>query len=219
MGHNQEMCGHEEVRESILNAVGHLLGRYGYCKMTVEDIAHEAGIGKGTLYLYFPSKLEVALSWFDRSNRKLQVKLRKIADSDLTPADKVRRILVERVMYRFDGAQSFVESIDDLFVAVRPSFFARRVKYHQAEEEILAEVINEGKAANELACQDPQVTAHILVVATNSLLPYSLSVSQLGRRKEIEVTATGIAELVLTGLVRRPDGQVCSGSNISGDGH
>jgi AcrR family transcriptional regulator len=219
MSHPQETGGHEETRESILDAVGHLLGRFGYSKMTVEDIAREAGIGKGTLYLYFPSKLEAAMSWFDRSNGKLQAKLRKIAGSDLAPAERVRRILIERVMHRFDGAQSLVESLEDLFIAVRPSFFARRVKYHQAEEEILAEVLGEGKARDELACLDPQVTAHLLALATNSLLPYSLSASQLGRRKEIEAAAAGIAELVLTGLLRRSEAPVRDSSNISGDGH
>jgi len=46
----------EETREAILDSVGSLLVKYGYRKMTVEDIAHEAGIGKGSVYLYFPAR-------------------------------------------------------------------------------------------------------------------------------------------------------------------
>ncbi len=36
------------MRDKILDATERLLARYGYAKMTVEDIAREAGIGKGT---------------------------------------------------------------------------------------------------------------------------------------------------------------------------
>ena len=36
------------MRDKILDATERLLSRYGYAKMTVEDIAREAGIGKGT---------------------------------------------------------------------------------------------------------------------------------------------------------------------------
>ena len=75
----------EEVREAILDSVGRLLVKYGYKKMTVEDIAREAGIGKGTVYLYFPSKEEVALGSFDRAHDRMAEELHAIADSDLEP--------------------------------------------------------------------------------------------------------------------------------------
>src|SRR5437763_1237801 len=42
----------------ILDAADRLLARYGYQKMTVDDLAREAGIGKGTVYLSFPGKSE-----------------------------------------------------------------------------------------------------------------------------------------------------------------
>ncbi len=66
MNTERQGASREQVREAILDAVGRLLLKYGYRKMTVEDIAREAGIGKGSVYLHFPSKEEVALGWFDR---------------------------------------------------------------------------------------------------------------------------------------------------------
>ncbi|CAL9414206.1 hypothetical protein SUDANB121_01734 [Nocardiopsis dassonvillei] len=40
----------------ILDAAGALLTELGYGKVTVEDVARRAGIGKGTVYLHFPTK-------------------------------------------------------------------------------------------------------------------------------------------------------------------
>jgi hypothetical protein len=40
----------------------------------------------------------------------------------------------------------------------------------------------------------------VLIAATNSLLPFSLSTAELGKRREVEATAAGIADLVVAGL-------------------
>ncbi|MEV6909831.1 TetR/AcrR family transcriptional regulator [Amycolatopsis sp. NPDC051071] len=42
--------------DRILDAAGALLTRLGYRKVTIEDIANQAGIGKGTIYLHWRTK-------------------------------------------------------------------------------------------------------------------------------------------------------------------
>jgi AcrR family transcriptional regulator len=46
-------------RAVILDAALRVFGQYGYRRTSMDDIAHEAGIGKGTIYLSFASKDEV----------------------------------------------------------------------------------------------------------------------------------------------------------------
>ncbi|MDD7967181.1 TetR/AcrR family transcriptional regulator [Actinomycetospora lemnae] len=43
----------------MLDAAGDLLLAHGYRRVTVEDVARRAGVGKGTVYLHFASKLEL----------------------------------------------------------------------------------------------------------------------------------------------------------------
>jgi len=52
----------ERRRNSILDAARGVFSRQGYAVATVDDIANEAGIAKGTLYLYFRSKEEIYLA-------------------------------------------------------------------------------------------------------------------------------------------------------------
>ena len=52
----------EDISDLILDAADRLLARYGYRKMTIDDVAKEVGIGKGTIYLHFKSKEEIALA-------------------------------------------------------------------------------------------------------------------------------------------------------------
>ena len=43
----------------ILDAAGDLLLAFGYRKVTVDDVARRADVGKGTIYLHWSSKLEL----------------------------------------------------------------------------------------------------------------------------------------------------------------
>lgn len=194
----------EAVRDAILDATDRLLARFGYRKMTVEDIAAEAGIGKGTIYLHFASKEEVVLSHVDRIvDRLKQQHLAVIARSENTAPERIRQMLLARVLFRFDSIQHYTQSLNDLLAALRPGLLARRAKYFEEEAEIFATVLAEGRASGEFQLDNEMATARALLEATNGLLPYSLSTHELGEREEVERRASGIADLLLHGLLSR----------------
>ena len=194
----------EAARDAILDATDRLLARFGYRKMTVEDIAAEAGIGKGTIYLHFSSKEEVVLSHVDRIvDRLKQQHLAVIARSENTAPERIRQMLLARVLFRFDSIQHYTQSLNDLLAALRPGLLARRAKYFEEEAQLFATVLNEGRASGEFQFEQPLATARALLEATNGLLPYSLSTSELGERAEVERRTSAIADLLLQGLLSR----------------
>lgn len=193
----------EAVKDAILNATDSLLARFGYKKMTVEDIAAEARIGKGTIYLHFSSKEEVVLSHVDRIVERLKGRLREIARSEGTAADRLRWMLLTRVLFRFESIQHYTQSLNDLLAALRPGLLARRAQYFEAEAQIFAEVLTAGRQSGEFSFDDAHTTARALLEATNGLLPYSLSTAELGERQEVEQRVTDVANLMLRGLLRR----------------
>jgi AcrR family transcriptional regulator len=193
----------EEVRDSILDATERLLARYGYRKMTVEDIAKEVGIGKGSIYLHFSSKEEVVLTHVDRIVERMNVLLGRLAVGDCTVADRLREMLLTRVLFRFDSIQQYTQSLNDLLSAVRPALLARREKYFEAEAKIFARALEEGIKSGEFVISEPIATARVLLDATNALLPYSLSTTELGEREEVKRKAIRIAEMLLNGILAR----------------
>jgi hypothetical protein len=59
---------------------------------------------------------------------------------------------------------------------------------------------------------DALSTAYALLHATNSLLPYSLSTTELGERIEVQEKAAAVADLILHGLLRSKPEQVMKSS-------
>lgn len=81
-----------DKREAILRAAIKVFARNGYFNSKVSDIAGEAGIADGTVYLYFKSKEEVLHSIFDRAMEEFisqgKKEIAEIADF----REKLRRI-------------------------------------------------------------------------------------------------------------------------------
>jgi len=193
----------QSTRDAILEATDRMLARSGYKKMTIDDLAKEVGIGKGSVYLHFTSKEEIALSHIDRIIEQLKENLREIAARPAGAEEKLKDMLVERVVFRFDSVQHYSQSLDDLLSQIRAGLLERRKLYFSQEAEIFAEVIREGQRADALADGEPLELSGALLSATNSLLPYNLSRADLGNRAEIAARTQRVADLLLSGLVRR----------------
>jgi AcrR family transcriptional regulator len=193
----------KQVREAILDSTDRLLAQYGYKKMTIEDLAIDVGIGKGSIYLHFTGKEEIVLSHIDRIVDRLKKRLLIIASENTRPAIRLQEMLVTRVLFRFDSVQHYTRSLDDLLSAVRPQLLLRRKKHFQDEAGIFSEVLEIGHRSEDFTICDPARTAEMLLTATNSLLPYSLSTKELGERKEIKEKVSRLAELLLNGILSR----------------
>jgi AcrR family transcriptional regulator len=191
------------TRDAILDATDRLLARYGYKKMTIDDLAREVGIGKGSIYLHFTSKEEIVLSHIDRIIERLNRRLTLIAGRTSSSEERLRAMLVERVLYRFDSVQHYTLSLNDLLAYVRPKLLERRKHYFAEESAVFAAVIKEGQRNGEFAGGNASDIAVGFLTATNSLLPYSLSTQELGARKEIERATRRVADLLLKGLLKR----------------
>jgi AcrR family transcriptional regulator len=190
----------EDTRDAILDATDRLLARYGYKKMTIDDLAAEVGIGKGSIYLHFSSKEEIALARIDRIVERLKERLVEIAAADIPVEERVKQALLTRVLFRFDSVQHYTQSLDDLLARLRPGLLARRRQYFEDEAKIIAKVLEEGQKSGAFSAGDPVGKAHLLLLATNSLLPYSLSTFELGERKDIEEKTRQLADLLVQGL-------------------
>jgi len=81
-----------DKREAILRAATSVFAHNGYFNSKVADIAREAGVADGTVYLYFKSKEEILHSIFDRSVDEALDAARKQIALISDPREKLRQL-------------------------------------------------------------------------------------------------------------------------------
>lgn len=81
-----------DKRLAILGAATKIFARKGYFNSKVSDIAGEAGIADGTVYLYFKSKDEILHSIFDRAMGEFISEGKRELAQIVGPENRLRRI-------------------------------------------------------------------------------------------------------------------------------
>lgn len=66
-----------DKRERILDAAERIFARHGFFAAKVSDVAKEAGVADGTIYLYFKNKDDLLISLFERRMQQLNGGLKK----------------------------------------------------------------------------------------------------------------------------------------------
>ncbi len=79
-----------DKRERILTAAERIFARHGFFAAKVADVAKEAGVADGTIYLYFKSKDDLLISVFERRMQQLLAALRAAVASKTKPRDQLR---------------------------------------------------------------------------------------------------------------------------------
>lgn len=81
-----------EVRDAILSATGTLVEQHGLHALTMSQVAEQAGIGRATLYKYFPDLDTVLAAWHGRQIAEHLTELTRIRDQ-ADPDDRLRAVL------------------------------------------------------------------------------------------------------------------------------
>ena len=91
---NETIEGHRrEVRDAILDAVGSLVVAHGLTSVTMSSVADTAGIGRATLYKYFPDIQAVLVAWHERQVADHLGHLSQVGTGASGPLERLRAVL------------------------------------------------------------------------------------------------------------------------------
>jgi AcrR family transcriptional regulator len=82
-----------EVRQAILDTTAALVAEHGLLSVTMSRIAAEAGIGRATLYKYFPDVEAILAAWHERQVGAHLAQLVEIRDRDGDPGRRLAAVL------------------------------------------------------------------------------------------------------------------------------
>ncbi|WP_394822009.1 TetR/AcrR family transcriptional regulator [Pendulispora albinea] len=192
-----------ERRKLILDAARRLLSHYGPHKTTIAEIAREAAIGVGSVYLEFPSKEAIigALSELEHA-RILEAMERAIAKKkakNASFADQIAAILDARVEMLLERGGEGLHT-KDLLHCGNPSVKDAQTRFEQSERTLIARLLREGIEAGELEVDDADRTAAAMLRAYAA---FSAPKIFWEAEHEVREMLRAVHELVKFGITRR----------------
>jgi AcrR family transcriptional regulator len=146
---------------AILEASRRVFAKKGFDAALVDDIAAEAGIAKGTVYLYFRSKLDIYQAALQEDMAALaKLKIERVAAA-AGAYEKLRAYIAAAVEYcerRRDFFRIFLVESGKLVCSSMHSSKERR-ELVAGQITSLMELLEEAIAAGEIRCPDPDFAA------------------------------------------------------------
>jgi AcrR family transcriptional regulator len=162
----------ENRRACILKAARCVFARQAYADTVVDDIAAQAGIAKGTLYLYFKSKEEIFLAALIEDARQLEEYSRERMEAAATWPDKLKAYMDVRLDY-LESHQDFLR----IYLAEIRSMMIRGMRmqsdlFHiiRSSEMHLARIFAVAVAKGEIRPVDPELAALTLCDLVRGLM-------------------------------------------------
>jgi TetR/AcrR family transcriptional regulator, fatty acid metabolism regulator protein len=132
--------------QQIIEAAIRVFARNGYYNSRVSDIAREAGIASGTIYLYFRTKEEILVTLFREKMAAFVAHLRREIAAERDPVAKIRRL----VALHFTVLEQSPALAEVVQVELRQGQkFFRGASAHEVSAyfDLIASVLQEGVAA------------------------------------------------------------------------
>ena len=187
-----------EKREAILDAAIRVFARQGFHQSRVADIAREAGIADGTIYLYFRHKEDILIAIFEE---KMAIVIESVLEELSRFTDPVDRL---RCFIGFHLSQMARnrELAEILQVELRLSnkFMKEYVPVKLTEYlDVIAEIISDGQKKGVFRADvSPSVMKRAIFGALDELAIHW--VLTRGRRPDLQTSASQVAEVFLSGL-------------------
>ncbi len=155
-------------RAEIVQAARGVFARRGFARAIMDEIAGESGVAKGTLYLYFKSKIEIYKAVLDHDMKALKNDTLDRLDAAVTLRDKIRAFVLARIE-KAEASKDFFRIMDSESGALSYS----RSQYRDWLREPvhrLASAIEKASASGEIGSLDAEKVAWLVADMTRGTI-------------------------------------------------
>ena len=185
----------------ILQAARKLFHRFGLKKVSVEDIAREAGVSKVTVYKYFGNKTglfnEVVGIEADRMFRDIQA---GVAEATTVTAKLKAHLMIKikRIQELVDFYRVTLETMSEHWSRIAEI----SESFMEKEKVIVTEILEFGNKNGDLKVPQVPMTAQVMVISLKSL-EFSWLVDRPG--VDLETYVDLLLDIMLNGLKSRQE--------------
>ena len=183
-------------QRGVIEGAVRVMMRQGVEGFSMDDVAFEAGVSKGTLYNYFSTKEELVRITIESTMEPLKEELDRLFNSTLSPVEKIR-YMTNRFLSHFESKGEFFR----VLLFVRESAQVKYERYHSENYNNflmeMAGVLEEGMKLGQFRKLNPTKTAAVILEANISIISQRLQLEDPG---PVEEDARLINEIIFQGI-------------------
>ena len=188
-----------EKRDIILKVAQNLFARYGLKKTTVDEIARDARVSKGTIYHYFKSKEDIFSAVVERESKILKDKIKEAIEKEDPPQKKLRAFVLTKIHYMRELVNLY-NVTKDIVTEVLPQLETARKSYFDDEMKIVKEILTEGVEKRIFTIKKIDLTALAMISALKGLeYPWVMH----GKSIDIEESIDALLEILFKGIQKK----------------
>ena len=188
-----------DKHQQIIEAAVRVFARNGYYNSRVSDIAREAGVASGTIYLYFKTKDEILVTLFREKMAAFVAALRSDITREADPEAKIRRL----VRLHFEVLEANPDMAEVVQVELRQGQkFFRGASAHEVSAyfDLIGSILQHGVASGAFRRDLPVKVATKMLFGAMDQLTTSWVLGKRGYR--LADAAEPVANIFLKGVTR-----------------
>jgi AcrR family transcriptional regulator len=173
------------VRDATLDTTAALVAEHGLASVTMSQIAAETGIGRATLYKYFPDVDAILVAWHERQVAEHLAQLAEVRDQAGRAGERLKAVLgtYALILHEHHGS--------DLAASLHRG--AHVAQAHQQLRDFVRDLLREGAASGEVRDD----------VAPEELASYCLHAVAAARHLPSKAAVSRLVGVILAGLQAR----------------
>ncbi|MGW2563225.1 TetR/AcrR family transcriptional regulator [Streptomyces sp. NPDC001514] len=188
------------VRDAVLDAAAELVAEHGLLSVTMSRIAQETGIGRATLYKYFPDVESVLTAWHERQITGHLEHLTAVRDQAGDAGERLEAVLTA---YAFMTHKRHEHHGSELTALLHQGEHVARA--HQQLRDLISGLLAEGAKAGRL--RDDVAPDELAAYCLHALSAAGTLPSQAAVRRLVAVTVSGL----------RPTAETADGSSADAE--
>jgi len=164
-------------RREILRSAQEVFAREGFQEATMDKIAQNAGVSKGTLYLYFKNKTDLFFNAISEKLDEFISLIEKSLKGDQPPLKKIWNVVSTQMEFFEDHKAFFKVCLNirgGLYLEHPQEYFERLKEKYQPYFNEISQVIEQGCEQGTFCQVEPMKAAYLLAEMINSLILYRI---------------------------------------------
>lgn len=180
-----------------------VIARRGMSAATMQEIAEEAGVAKGTIYLYFRDRDELVEKTFERAITELHQRVDSALESEGSFEQKLRSLLAAKFEFFRENREFFRLYMSLRFPEGSPQQQRRQKRtcqpQYRSRIERMSEVLEKAMARGEIRRMDPMRLALLIIEGSNAIvIERVMEESPPSESDDIDLIARAILEGIRT---------------------